>query len=45
MQLLGARAWWAPAPLRRLHHRFGIREGASRAPIAVPAAANAPEAA
>src|SRR5215218_8533426 len=36
MQLLGARAWWAPAPLRRLHDRFGIREGGARAPIAVP---------
>ena len=41
MQLLGARAWWAPAPLRRLHDRFGIREGGGRAPIAVPAGAAA----
>ena len=25
--LLGDRAWWAPRPLRRLHARFGLREG------------------
>jgi RND superfamily putative drug exporter len=27
MALLGRRNWWAPAPLRRLHKRFGISEG------------------
>jgi len=27
MELLGRRNWWAPRPLRRLHDRFGIREG------------------
>jgi RND superfamily putative drug exporter len=26
MRLLGEANWWAPAPLRRLHDRFGIRE-------------------
>ena len=26
MALLGRRNWWAPAPLRRLHARFGISE-------------------
>ncbi|HEU5332680.1 MAG TPA: MMPL family transporter [Actinocrinis sp.] len=26
MALLGRAAWWAPAPLRRLHARFGLRE-------------------
>lgn len=26
MRLLGRRAWWAPAPLERLHRRFGLRE-------------------
>ncbi|MFI6034505.1 MMPL family transporter [Streptomyces sp. NPDC051315] len=26
MALLGRRAWWAPAPLRRAHERFGLRE-------------------
>jgi RND superfamily putative drug exporter len=28
MELLGRWNWWAPAPLRRLHERFGIAEGA-----------------
>jgi hypothetical protein len=27
MTLLGEWNWWAPAPLRRLHDRFGLREG------------------
>ena len=27
MTLLGEWNWWAPEPLRRLHERFGIREG------------------
>ncbi|MDN5764348.1 MAG: MMPL family transporter [Humibacillus sp.] len=27
MTLLGKWNWWAPAPLRRLHDRFGITEG------------------
>lgn len=27
MRLLGDANWWAPAPLRRFHARFGIREG------------------
>ncbi len=27
MELLGKWNWWAPAPLRRLHHRFGLSEG------------------
>ena len=26
MTLLGRWNWWAPAPLRRLHDRFGITE-------------------
>jgi len=26
MELLGKWNWWAPAPLRRLHDRYGIRE-------------------
>ena len=26
MALLGKWNWWAPAPLRRLHERFGISE-------------------
>jgi len=32
MELLGKWNWWAPAPLRRLHDRFGIGEGAVPAP-------------
>ena len=26
MKLMGRWNWWAPAPLRRLHDRFGLRE-------------------
>jgi putative drug exporter of the RND superfamily len=26
MTMLGKANWWAPAPLRRLHDRFGLRE-------------------
>jgi RND superfamily putative drug exporter len=29
MTLLGRANWWAPAPLRRLHNRFGLREAPS----------------
>ena len=29
MKLLGHRNWWAPAPLRRLHQRFGLHEAPS----------------
>ncbi len=28
MTLLGEWNWWAPRPLRRLHDRFGVRDGA-----------------
>ena len=34
MELLGTWNWWAPAPLRRLHNRIGIEDGA---PAARPA--------
>lgn len=27
MRLLGEANWWAPAPLRKFHERFGIKEG------------------
>jgi RND superfamily putative drug exporter len=27
MRLAGDANWWAPAPLRRLHDRFGLKEG------------------
>jgi hypothetical protein len=26
MAMLGARNWWAPKPLRRLHNRIGVSE-------------------
>jgi uncharacterized membrane protein YdfJ with MMPL/SSD domain len=35
MELLGKWNWWAPAPLRRLHERWGIDETADPAPKAV----------
>ncbi|HWJ66324.1 MAG TPA: MMPL family transporter [Nocardioides sp.] len=34
IRLLGERAWWAPAPLRALHRRFGLSESV---PEAAPA--------
>ncbi|MER6028310.1 MMPL family transporter [Streptomyces sp. NPDC001851] len=30
MRLTGRATWWAPAPLRRFHERFGVSEGAPR---------------
>ena len=27
MRIAGNANWWAPAPLRRLHARLGVREG------------------
>jgi trehalose monomycolate/heme transporter len=38
MRLLGDANWWAPAPLRGLYARFGIREddGPGPAPVAAP---------
>jgi putative drug exporter of the RND superfamily len=35
MTLLGDRNWWAPAPLRRLHARIGIREHTVAEPVVV----------
>jgi len=40
MTLLGERNWWAPAPLRRLHDRFGLHESAptvTAEPVSEPA--------
>ena len=31
MELLGSANWWAPRPLRRLHDRIALREGAPQA--------------
>jgi trehalose monomycolate/heme transporter len=38
MRLLGSANWWAPAPLRRLYARHGIREddGPGPAEVAEP---------
>ncbi|MGK2955110.1 MAG: MMPL family transporter [Solirubrobacterales bacterium] len=32
MELLGSRNWWAPAPLRRFHDRWGVSEGEATTP-------------
>ncbi|MGW6706985.1 MMPL family transporter [Streptomyces sp. NPDC054956] len=34
MKLTGKATWWAPAPLRRLHERFGLSEGEPVVPAA-----------
>jgi RND superfamily putative drug exporter len=34
MRLAGEANWWAPAPLRRLHARWGIHEGGAPEPVA-----------
>jgi putative drug exporter of the RND superfamily len=36
MKLAGDRNWWAPAPLRRLHERFGISEAPPEEPALEP---------
>ncbi|MGW3583010.1 MMPL family transporter [Streptomyces rubiginosohelvolus] len=39
MKLMGRSTWWAPAPLRAFHRRFGLSEGEAAtavAPAAVP---------
>ncbi len=33
MRLAGNANWWAPAPLRRIHNRFGISESVTLAPM------------
>lgn len=33
MAVLGRGAWWAPAPLRRVHDRFGLREEPAETPL------------
>ncbi|ROQ68855.1 RND superfamily putative drug exporter [Streptomyces sp. 840.1] len=34
MKLMGRVSWWAPAPLRAFHRRFGLSEGESVRPVA-----------
>ena len=36
MHVMGRRNWWAPAPLMRLHSRFGLSEEPGRRPAAEP---------
>lgn len=36
MKLTGKATWWAPAPLRRLHERFGLSEGEPAPKTEVP---------
>ena len=36
MTLLGERNWWAPAPMRKLYERYGLREAPSVIDITVP---------
>jgi putative drug exporter of the RND superfamily len=36
MTLLGERNWWAPAPMRKLYERFGLREESSVIDVTVP---------
>jgi RND superfamily putative drug exporter len=36
MRLAGDANWWAPAPLRRFHDRYGLREGDAAPPAAPP---------
>ncbi|WP_078942219.1 MMPL family transporter [Streptomyces californicus] len=46
MKLMGRSTWWAPAPLRAFHRRFGLSEGESAADAAAasaPAPAPAPD--
>ena len=38
MRLMGDRAWWAPAPLARLHRRFGLSEAPSASEPVPPVA-------
>ena len=42
MELLGKWNWWAPAPLRRLHERFGLSEGGAVEPPDKGAAMSGP---
>ena len=36
MRLAGEANWWAPAPLRRLHERWGLSEGECASPEPEP---------
>ena len=36
MKVMGRLNWWAPAPLRRLHQRWGFDESAAEQPVVTP---------
>ena len=40
MRLAGNANWWAPAPLRRFHNRFGLKEGDGHDPVVPQAGAD-----
>ncbi|MDF3297595.1 MMPL family transporter [Streptomyces tropicalis] len=42
MRLTGRATWWAPAPLRRFHARFGLSEGEAAPPAGTPSTPLAP---
>lgn len=42
MTLLGDANWWAPAPLRRVYQRFGMREAPAVSEPSVPAGPTVP---
>ncbi|MDH6116026.1 RND superfamily putative drug exporter [Kitasatospora sp. GAS204A] len=42
MSLFGEFNWWAPAPLRKLYARFGLREHVALPPLEVAAGASVP---
>ncbi|WP_329623347.1 MMPL family transporter [Streptomyces sp. NBC_01255] len=43
MKLTGRFTWWAPAPLRRFHDRFGVSESDGPAPLPEPKATEVAE--
>ncbi|MFF5359396.1 MMPL family transporter [Streptomyces scabiei] len=43
MRLTGRATWWAPAPLKKFHARFGLSEADNQPPTPTPAPAPAPE--
>jgi RND superfamily putative drug exporter len=42
MRLAGDANWWSPAPLRRLHHRLGLRDAAPALQPPTPAPESVP---
>jgi RND superfamily putative drug exporter len=42
MKLMGHWNWWAPAPLRKVHERFGLHEPHIAPPPVVPETTDVP---